>query len=481
MAVLAVMTGLAWYLTQPITFTYDSFAYLDAARSIAGVEGGKFAYFRAPLLPLLMAATKVPSAQTFAWFIAAQLLLGVAIVMVMHACLRRISRSLGFFASILLISTFIAFVHSKSVMTEQIYLLGWCLCIDGALAYLSTGARIRLAQVVMALLMLAMSRAQGAFVAVVALPFMAICKPGRLPEIAGSALILSLAIFGYSLVHAPRVNLIADASKPAAVSQFGVTNSTGKMLFMIVYWDPYRRLGRALVRPANGPASKRLFSELKEYYSVPANLTAGMDYRLYGRFAGRPDDLVSTMESQPDGQYWWAIWQAMDARLGAGAADELILRVTAETVQAHPLEVASIYLRNFAVALVAADSSYVWSHPSFGPEQLGSALSAEMAASGNSAVTTKLARVLNIYFPAVQITLLLAVILLAPAAWRGPLRAPWLFCIALLAYNHLTVAVAATPESRYTFYAFPVLLVAVTLGAEAAWEKARARGLNRRF
>ena len=265
-------------------------------------------------------------------------------------------------------------------------------------------------------------------------------------------------------------------SKPAAVSRFGVTNSTGKMLFMVVYWDPYRRLGRALVHPANGPASKRLFSELKEYYSVPANLTAGMDYQLYGRFAGRPGDLVSTMEREPDGQYWWAIWQAMDVRLGAGAADELILRVTAETIQAHPVDVALIYLRNFAVALVAADSSYVWSHPSFGPEQVGSALAAEMAASGNSAVTTKLAGLLNVYFPAVQIALLLAAILLGPAAWHGRLRAPWLFCIALLAYNHLTVAVAATPESRYTFYAFPVLLVAVTIGAEAAWEK-----FNRRF
>jgi hypothetical protein len=94
-----------------------------------------------------------------------------------------------------------------------------------------------------------------------------------------------------------------------------------------------------------------------------------------------------------------------------------------------------------------------------------------MAASGDSAVTTKLAKFLNIYFPALQVALLLVVASLAPTAWRSRLRLPWLFCIALLAYNHLTVAVAATPESRYTFYALPVLLAALTMSIQAAREK----------
>jgi hypothetical protein len=247
---------------------------------------------------------------------------------------------------------------------------------------------------------------------------------------------------------------------------------------MVVYWDPYRRFGRVLVNPSNGPASRRLFRELKEYYSAPPNLNAGMDPKLFGRFAGRPEDLVSTMQQEPDGQYWWAIWQAMDVRLGAAEADKLILRVTAETVRAHPLQVARIYARNFLVALFTADSPYVWSHPSFGPDQVAPALAAEMAASGDSAVTTRLARLLNIYFPALQVALLLAIAFLAPTAWRSRLRLPWLFCIALLAYNHLTVAVAATPESRYTFYAVPVLLAALIMSVQAAWESMRMHSIT---
>jgi hypothetical protein len=401
----------------------------------------------------------------------AQLLLGFATVLVMHAWFRRTSRVTGLLASIVLVSTFIAFVHSKSIMTEQIYLFGWCLCLASTLAYISSGGRMWLMLLTAALLILAMTRAQGAFVAVVALPFVVFCRPSHWREVLISALTLTLVIWGYGILHGSKVTLITKPEQAAAVAQFGITNSTGKMLFMVVYWDPYRRFGRALVSPSNGPASTRLFQELREYYSAPSNLTAGMDHKLYGRFAGRPEDLVSTMQQEPDGQYWWAIWQAMDVRLGAAKADELILEVTSETIRAHPVQVARIYARNLLVALFRADSPYVWSHPSFGPEQMGPALSAEMAASGNSAVTTRLAKLLNIYFPALQLVLLLAVAFLAPTAWRSRLRLPWLFCVALLGYNHLTVAVAATPESRYTFYAFPVLLAAFTLSVQAAREK----------
>jgi hypothetical protein len=45
----------------------------------------------------------------------------------------------------------------------------------------------------------------------------------------------------------------------------------------------------------------------------------------------------------------------------------------------------------------------------------------------------------------------------------------------MLVYNHLSIAVAATPESRYTFYAFPLLLIALTMGARAIWENMQTK------
>jgi hypothetical protein len=89
--------------------------------------------FRPPLLPLLLAVTGVPAHQTYFWFILTQLVLGVAAVVLMHDCLRVISHSLGLIGAGLFIATFMAFVHSEFVMTEEIYLFGWCMCINGQL------------------------------------------------------------------------------------------------------------------------------------------------------------------------------------------------------------------------------------------------------------------------------------------------------------------------------------------------------------
>src|SRR5262245_2094333 len=47
-ALAATMTAVVWHFVEPIVVTYDTFAYLTAAKYIAGVEGGSFTYFRPP-------------------------------------------------------------------------------------------------------------------------------------------------------------------------------------------------------------------------------------------------------------------------------------------------------------------------------------------------------------------------------------------------------------------------------------------------
>jgi hypothetical protein len=121
-ACLAALSAAIWYLSEPIIVTYDTFAYLNAAKFIAGLEDGSLTYFRPPLLPLLLAVTGVPAHQTYFWFILTQLVLGIAAVVLMHDCLGVISRSLGLIGAALFIATFMAFVHYKSIMTEEIYL-----------------------------------------------------------------------------------------------------------------------------------------------------------------------------------------------------------------------------------------------------------------------------------------------------------------------------------------------------------------------
>jgi hypothetical protein len=474
-ALAALTTAVIWYLVEPIVVTHDTFAYLDAAKFIAGVEGGHFSYFRPPLLPLLLALTGVPGQQTYVWFILTQLALGLASVMLMHDCLRRISKSLGLIATALFIATFIGFVYSKSIMSEQIYLFGWCLCINGGLIFLWTGAPLRLAQTIVALLILALTRAQGAYVVAAVLPILALARPRQVPVIAMGLVAYLLIIFGYGKLHASMARAMDDGGRPIQVSKLGISDSTGKMLFMVAYCDVYIQWGVTAVAPENGPASKRMFEELNAYYSAPGRLAGMKDEQLFRRFAGRPEELLKTMQQAPDAQYWFSMWAALDERLGAAASDALLLRVTLETILAHPFSIALTYDRNFFSAFLVADSPYTWTHRTFGPEWTSPHLAKEEQASGDSSVPTPLARALDVLFPILRILVVMGTIIVAPFPWRSPWRMSFVFCVTLVVYNQATVALAASPESRYTFYIVPPLLAAVTMGLQAYSERRVAK------
>lgn len=475
--ILSVLTGLIWYFTEPIIFTYDSFGYLDTSKAFAGMKDTGPLYWRAPLFPILLALTGVPTLQTFNYFLIAQLLLGIATIMVMHNCLRNISRPLGLLGSLLFITTFMAFVHSKSVMTEQIYLFGWCLCIDALLAYIKKGSRLRLAELILSFVILAMSRAQGAFIALLLLPLLACYMPKKIPELLIGAVTFFLITLGYSSIHPQEISIRAGKKMDNTISGLGITHSTGKMLFMVAYWDPYKHFGWTLVHPKNGPASEQLFSELKKYYSDPSHLPANLNYELFSQFIGHPEDLVKTIENHPDAQYWWEIWRIMDVCIGPSNANNLLMKVTIETMISNPLEMLSVYLRNFAVALAKADSSYVWQHKSFDARSVGDHFAKEIKNNGNSEQFTTLSTFLNLYFPFLQILLLFANCFVVVRVWKSSWRIPFLFCIVLLLYNHATVAIAATPESRYTFYAFPLLLSTIIMGIMASRNKQSEQSL----
>src|SRR5882724_6129792 len=203
-------------------------------------------------LPVSKAEASPISGRHFSLCCWTQLAFGIASVMLMHDCLRRISKSLGLIATALFIATFIGFVYSKSIMTEEIYLFGWCLCINGGLAFLWTGTPLRLAQVVVALLILALTRAQGAYVIAAVLPILAIGRPRQVPAIAVALVAYLLIVFGYGKLHASMARALDDSAKPIQVSKLGISDSTGKMLFMVAYHDVYLRWGVAAVAPENG-------------------------------------------------------------------------------------------------------------------------------------------------------------------------------------------------------------------------------------
>jgi hypothetical protein len=218
-----------------------------------------------------------------------------------HLALARLDRD-GLF-----VATFAALVHSKSIMTEQTYLFGWCMCINDALTYLWTGSPWRLAEVLVALLVLALTRVQGAYVIAIVLPLLAL---GQSPKL-----------------HASMARSIQDAGKPINISALGISDSPGKdavhgRLLRCVPSAGMDR-GRSGKRPRIETPAKEPLVHGRRMFDEP-----GLLFHAGPADVGRPDELLQAIKQQPDGQYWCAIWNAFDEQLGAAASDALLLRVT---------------------------------------------------------------------------------------------------------------------------------------------------------
>jgi hypothetical protein len=424
--VAAILAALAWHFSEPIVFTNDSFGYLNAARHIAGLPAQNVPYYRMPLFPLFLVATGVIY-DTFVWFILAQIALGILMVIIFHDGLRLYSRPAALVAVAVFIFTFVPFVYSKSIMTEQLYLFGLILCLSSTLRYFSLPTPGRLALIATAILMMMLTRVQGILIGIVVLPFLLYAHPARWRSVLGAAVIVAAIVAAYAAAYSAAVRNRPDY---ASTSGLSLSNSFGKYLFMVPYLDAERYFGWKIVKRENGPASAKLVELVGD---APADLNR-----------------------------WWAIWQTLDKKIGIAAADDLLLRATIEAAMAHPFKVGILYAHNFLAALYRIDSPYVWQHP---PVAIGNErLDRELRRSGDQSSVTRLARVVNPLFHFALLTSVILVLVTVGAHGRA-----WSFCLALYLYNLVTIAASAAPEGRMVFYGLPLLLAALATARSQPW------------
>jgi len=434
-AAIAILAASIWYLSEPIVFTNDSFGYVGAAKFIVGISGHGIPYYRMPLFPLFLVATGVARYSTFFWFVLAQTALGIAMVGIFHDGLRGYSRKGALLATIAFTFTFVPFVYSKSVMTEQLYLTGLVLCLSSTLKFLQAGSRFHLMLVAVSVLIMTLSRVQGVFIGFIVFPFLLMTRPQRWKPILSAAAVVGMTVAAYSLVYSAQVRKYQPLLSGSASEQ-SLSNSTGKYLFMVPYLDAQRYFGWRIVEADNGRASARLFS--------------------------------LTEDKPPTLEQWWAIWQTLDKKIGVTESNNLLLRATIEAVVAHPIKAAVVYGHNLAVSIFRLSSSYVWQHPPVTIDD--DRLNDEFKRSGDQSSVTILAAVVN---PLFHGSLIIATILVVLTA--GPHGAAWTFCVALYAYNLLAIAASGAPEGRIVFYALPILLAALVTAQAKPWLLQRAR------
>jgi hypothetical protein len=417
---IAILAALVWYSSEPIVFTNDSFGYVASSKYLAGVSARGVPYYRMPLYPIFLVVTGVAGYSTFFWLVLAQTALGIAMVVVFHDGLRGYSRTGAVLATMVFAATFVPFVYSKSVMTEQLYLSGLILCLSSTLSYLQTGSQFRLMLVGASILVMMLTRVQGVFIGFVVFPFLLFFRPQFWKPIVAVAVGVAIVMTTYAFVYSAQVRNHESYLSQSA-TETSLSNSMGKYLFMVPYLDAERYFGWRIVQPENGPASATLFS--------------------------------LTEDKPPTLDQWWGIWEGLDLKIGVAASNSLLLRVTAEAVLAHPIKMAVLYGHNLAIATFRLNSPYVWQHPpvTIDDERLNS----EFKRSGDQTTVTPLAEVVNPLFRGALI--LSTILVLLTVGSHGP---AWTLCIMLYAYNLLSIAVSGAPEGRIVFYALPLLLAA---------------------
>jgi hypothetical protein len=426
---IAVLAALVWYASEPIVFTNDSFGYVLAAKYIGGVSAQGIPYYRMPLFPVFLVATGVAHYSTFFWFVLAQTALGIVMVLVFHDGLRGYSRRGALLATAIFALTFVPFVYSKSVMTEQLYLCGLIICLSSTLSYLQSGSRFRLALIGASVLIMMLTRVQGILIGFVVFPFLLLARPQHWKPILIAAALVTVTMGAYAFAYSAQVRRHQlFHSETATAPSF--SNSVGKYLFMVPYLDAERYFGWKIVQPSNGPASAKLFALIDD---KPVSLTQ-----------------------------WWAIWQTLDKEIGIVASNNLLLRATIEAAIAHPFKSALIYGHNLVVSTFRLNSPYVWQHPPVTIDD--TRLNDEFKRSGDQSSVTLLASLVNpLFHTALIITTILVLLSI------GPHGAAWTFCVMLYGYNLLSIAASGAPEGRIVFYGLPLLLAALATIKARPW------------
>jgi hypothetical protein len=478
----ATIVALVWFWNAPILLTSDTPTYIDLAYTLEThiLRPGAL-YWRLPMYPELLRLFHVVDLNSsIAGLVRFQVILGVLMSWLFYASVRRIDERWGFWLSIAFIVLCIPFLHSKSVMTEQIFMFGVILLMFGCVTYfMAAGWRTAaFAGLVIgyATAHLALTRPQGAYVPVVVLILLIALSWRRLWPLIPGAMVALLLFSGAAKIMTridPASHIAADRSDITSIDQ---SKTSGKMLLFTVYFASFYGV-KMKVSPENGPATRamkeQLVAEFVEHYWDSDELTPDMR----ARFAGSADLLVKDVFENPNPNYYFMIFHTLDKRLGPRAADRLILRSALEAMYAYPIDAMRFFLTRAVVAYLWPGNTAFPAREMFPENYFGPVLAAQLPSSVH---VSKMERALHYLIRTAMELAVLLVILTAWFALKSPSRKTWIFLLVLAGYLNAAVIFGNFPLFRYAYYAIPLHMACALIGVCALLSR-QNNGIRRFF
>jgi hypothetical protein len=463
--ILAVSTTIVvvWVLSKPIVFTADTFTYIEQARQLQpGQPPGAMLFSRLPLFPAILWAFQITDMKhSVSWLIVFQSCLAIASCWLFYLTARLLEPRGAFALSLVFIASLLPFLNVKHIMTEQTFFFETILALYGIVAYLAarTSREASHALVILAVgaVLMTLTRPQGAYVIPLAFGIVAVLVWRR----AWAPLIAAVVAFA-AVWSVQAVDRKIRADPYISSGSLDNSNMTGAMLLFALYGANIR------VAPENGVASAELKALLLDELAKADALARRLGYLA----SVPPKDVpayVDKIFNEPDPNIWHLLsFAALKERLGAKAADRLLVRVCLEAALAHPVQTARVLVERLFETYFSPWMLAVPSHPEFAAGTFQSTLANEVAVAGDYTVATSVDQAIDRNLRWLMQSAIVLAIVTLPIALRYP---TWRVAIALLIFGlYLNFAVAAGnhPLFRYAIYAIPATLLCAYIGVVAS-------------
>ncbi len=387
-------------------FECDALMFFNYAKFLSGQEGD-YLYYRAPGFPVFLILTGQTFFNTFAGTVFAHALVGILTPLIVYRTLSPVNRYLGLSAAGLLIASSIPFAHVKAMLPQQFFMFLIVCSIYFFSRYVFTKQHKFIYLTILVSFFALMTRGEALLLpfilggGLLALMWREKLLWGEKNQARHFILSLVLVLGMFATYSGARSVFLND------LTLFGsLNNFSGRQLFLNVYYLRVDRLFKfrdilgtpqrgdtsaSLIKPENGPASRRFYELLVEIYSDPQpyrmlkpplsmkaskreymliyveiNKVTTIYDLLFGQFDGRPEDLARNFFQSPNVIYWDYIWRQLDKKIGISQADKLMRKVAMEATARNPdlfLVVVRTAFRYFGIDLFTTLQMYTGSQP----------------------------------------------------------------------------------------------------------------------
>ncbi len=354
------------FLTR-ISFDCDALTFLHMARYLAEGEG-VYLPSRAPGYSIFLIASGQVAFYSFQGTIFLKSLIGMLTPVLIYLTLSPINRRLALAAALLVMASSIAFTYVKAMTPQHFFMLFIALSFYFYSRYYFTGSGRYIFFALVAALLSIFVRGEGLAVLaamLLMLSFRVLWTRKDIGKLAAAFGVLAI-IF---LAHGTMRSIILDDWSVLT----STTNWSGRQLFLQPYFIQANNvafvrsnlLGTAepdeeppiLIRPENGPESRRFRDAVGAFYEDPENYeyllpllhpeavwgatneigsADSIYHQLFGQFDGDAQQIADNVFESPIQIYFDNLWPLFDRSIGRTAADNLFRDVALEAMAENP-------------------------------------------------------------------------------------------------------------------------------------------------